>query len=215
MHKLMIKTHNTTGLKYLCYTRKKDHLSYLGSGKIWKRHIKKHGEDITTEIIFQTENKNEFIQFATQKSLEFNVVNSDEWANLKIEEGDGGDTVSKKKWITDGKQDKYLDNSKLLPEGWIYGRANCVFNSSEKQKEFSSRSDRVKAGISIKLAWDEGRFKRDHSKCGVSGDLNVSKIPEVREKISQWAKNNSIKTSERAKKVKFWEYSSRGHNKNI
>ena len=68
-----------------------------------------------------------------------------------------------------------------MPSGWRYGRSNCVFNDPNKQSEFSGRSDRKKAGKSIKRAWDEGKFdKRDHSKCGTKGDQNPSKRPEVK-----------------------------------
>lgn len=31
-YKLMIKTHNVTGKKYLCITRRDDYISYKGSG---------------------------------------------------------------------------------------------------------------------------------------------------------------------------------------
>lgn len=211
MHKLLIKIHKVTGLKYLCYTKKKDHISYRGSGTRWKKHLKQHGYEFDTILLYQTNDYDDFKNYATQKSLEYNVVESDEWANLKLEEGDGGDTVSKKRWITDGSTDKYMNISEDLPHGWKYGRSICVFNDSEKQKEFNSKSDRNKAGISIKLAWDEGRFNRDHSKCGSKGDNNVAKRPEVKEKIRQAALRDSAIRSERAKKVKFWEYSSRGH----
>jgi hypothetical protein len=193
MHYLMIKTHNITGLKYLCYSKKKlEHLhSYTGSGKFWLKHIKEHGLDFSTEIIFQTEDYQEFKKFATSLSIELNVVESAAWANLKLEEGDGGDTVSNKMWITNETNDKYILKTEDVPEGWRKGRSKCVFNDSEKQKQFSSKSDRVKAGESIKRAWDEGRFNRDHSKIGRFGDLNVAKRPEVRLKISEFAKNRS------------------------
>lgn len=204
-HKLMIKTHNVTGLKYLCYTRRKNHEKYLGSGKFWRRHLKEHGYDISTELLMETEDFNEFKSLAISKSLEFDIVNSNEWANLKIEEGDGGDTVSKKRWITDGKADRYLDKNIEIPEGWRAGRSNCVFNDKNKQKEFCSRVDREYNGKQIKKAWDEGRFNRDHSKCGTKGDKNPAKRPEVRLKIQQAAIKDSKNRSERMKANKTWE----------
>ena len=197
MHYLMIKTHNVTGLKYLCYSKKKlEQLhSYTGSGKFWLEHIKEHGIDISTEIIFQTEDYQEFKKFATELSIQLNVVESNSWANLKLEEGDGGDTVSNKIWITDGTNDRYILKTQGLPEGWARGRSNCIFNISEKQREFSNRSDRVKAAESLKQTWSEGKFNRDHSKIGRSGDLNVSKRPEVRLKMSIAAKNRDPEIS--------------------
>lgn len=138
----MIKTHNKTGLKYLCYTQKKDHNSYKGSGKYWKDHIKNHGYDVTTEVIFQTEFYEEFINIAKKYSEEYNVVNDKLWANLRIEDGTGGDTVSSKCWITNGTNDIYHLKSELIPEGWRKGRSNCIFNDSQKQKQFNARANK-------------------------------------------------------------------------
>jgi len=56
---LMVKTHNITGLKYLCQTKRKDPHKYLGSGLHWERHLNKHGKDITTEIIRECQSKDE------------------------------------------------------------------------------------------------------------------------------------------------------------
>lgn len=185
----MIKTHNITGLKYLCYTQKEDYISYLGSGTKWRTHLKKYGEDISTELIFESDIYEEFKKIAIYKSLEFDIVNSKEWANKKLEEGDGGDTVSNKKWITNGIIDKYIDKNEILPENWKYGRSKCVFNDSNKQKEFNKRVDQKNKGNAIKLAWKENRVVRDHSKCGTKGDKNPSKRKEIREKIKQWQLN--------------------------
>lgn len=202
-HKLMIKTHNITGFKYLCYTRKKDHESYTGSGIDWLKHLLEHGFDFSTELLLETEDFNEFKSYAIKTSNLYNVVDSLNWANRKIEEGDGGDTVSNKRWITNGNEDRYLTIGLELPEGWNYGRSNCVFNDSNRQKEYSAKSDRKKAAIKTKQAWAEGKVNRDHSKCGSKGDLNPSKRPEVREKIKSSALRDSKSRSERMKKM--WE----------
>lgn len=215
-HKLMIKTHNSTGLKYLCYTRSdgEKYANYKGSGKKWKQHLKKYGDDISTELLYESESFDDFKKIAIEKSLEFNIVESEDWANLKIEEGDGGDTVSNKMWITDGQIDKYIFKSDDIPIGWKKGRSNCVFNDSDKQKDFAQRVDISSRGNAIKKAWDDGKFnKRDHSKCGTKGDLNPAKRPEVREKIRQSALAESEKRSIRAKQNRIWEYSNRGYNK--
>lgn len=214
-HKLMIKTHNITGLKYLCYTRKKDHDSYNGSGKVWKSHLEEHGYNFSTELIFETEDIEEFKKVSIQKSNEYDIINSNEWANLKNEEGDGGDTVSNKRWITDGAVDRYINKDDDIPLGWKLGRSNCVFNDKNKQREFSQRIDTSERSKSIKRAWAEGKMdSRDNSKCGVRGDLNPANRLEVREKISISMKSKSAELSERIKKHKPWEKSSRGHVKN-
>ena len=56
---LYLKIHNQTGYKYLGKTIADPH-KYEGSGKLWKRHINKHGYDVKTKILFQTEDKEEF-----------------------------------------------------------------------------------------------------------------------------------------------------------
>ena len=205
IHKLMIKTHRDTGLKYLCYTRRKDHDEYLGSGIAWLRHLKKYGANIITEVIFQSKDVEEFKRVAISKSKEFNVVESKEWANLKHEEGDGGDTVSNKMWITNGQIDKYILKTDLIPDGWRKGRTRCIFHDVDKQVEFSKRVNFEARGLAIKKAWDDGKMDhRDHSKCGTSGEDNPSKRPEVREKIRQSALSESVERSERMKRVKPW-----------
>lgn len=90
---LYIKT-SPLGLKYLGKTTK-DPYKYMGSGKIWKRHIDKHkltSNDIKTEILFETKDLEEFKKIAIKTSHELNIAESNEFANLIIEKGDGGDT---------------------------------------------------------------------------------------------------------------------------
>lgn len=92
-HYLYIKT-SPFGLKYLGKTTKNPY-TYMGSGKIWKRHIVKHNltpNDIITEIILETENVDELIEKGIEVSEIYDVVKSNEWANLRLESGDGGDT---------------------------------------------------------------------------------------------------------------------------
>lgn len=91
MYYLYVKTHLTTNLKYLGYTKRNPY-KYKGSGIRWTNHIKKHGYEVWTNIIFQSELKSEIIQYGAFYSKLWNVVESDEWANLIIECCDGGDT---------------------------------------------------------------------------------------------------------------------------
>jgi hypothetical protein len=93
---LLVKEHNLTGLKYLC--KKSAHsfdecVKYKGSGTYWKKHLAKHGNDVSTTCLFVTEDKQEFKKIATKYSKEYDIVNSKQWANLTIEEGQGGNTV--------------------------------------------------------------------------------------------------------------------------
>lgn len=92
---LYLKTHNLTGLKYLGKTIK-DPYEYSGSGIVWTRHLKSHGNDVTTEILFATNNKKLFRKVALEYSEKLNIVESQEFANLTREEGQGGQTWDKK-----------------------------------------------------------------------------------------------------------------------
>lgn len=88
MYYLYIKTQSVTGLKYLGYT-KRDVNKYFGSGVYWNLHLSKHGYDITTEIIYQSENKEDIKSAGIYYSLFYDVVKSDNWANLIEEKADG------------------------------------------------------------------------------------------------------------------------------
>lgn len=115
---LYIKT-SPFGLKYLGKTTKNP-FTYLGSGKIWKRHIAKHSltfEDIETEVVFETDDINQLIKKGIELSLLYNIVESKEWANLREERGDGGDTS------------KFIDFS------------NPVFYNPERSKHLNSFTD--------------------------------------------------------------------------
>lgn len=87
---LYIKQHTVTGLKYLGYTKSQDPHAYPGSGTRWRRHLNKHGAAYTTEIVGQFTDKQVAKELAIQLSEKYDVVKSKEWANLKIEQLDGG-----------------------------------------------------------------------------------------------------------------------------
>jgi hypothetical protein len=99
---LYIKTHKVTGLKYFGKTTKSDPSKYHGSGEYWQKHLRKHGKDILTEIVGYYENKEECVSAAIEFSIVNNIVESNEWANFKIENGlDGGSDKGHKKTITE------------------------------------------------------------------------------------------------------------------
>jgi hypothetical protein len=95
---LYVKTHNITGLKYLGKTVSNDPHSYPGSGTVWRRHLDKHGYDYTTEILLETDSHEELKKQGIYYSNLWNIVESTEWANLMIEQGDGGDTSQSEGW---------------------------------------------------------------------------------------------------------------------
>jgi hypothetical protein len=93
---LYIKEHKESGLKYFGKTTKSDVDSYDGSGKYWKRHLKEHGKNVKTIWSEHFENKELLQEFAEFFSDFFDIVKSDNWANLKPENGLDGWVIGQK-----------------------------------------------------------------------------------------------------------------------
>ena len=85
---LYIKQHSITGLKYFGKTTRKDPYTYNGSGTHWTRHIKIHGkEHVVTLWVSELYQDTSISDYALQFSIENDIVESKEWANLKPENG--------------------------------------------------------------------------------------------------------------------------------
>jgi hypothetical protein len=91
---LYIKQHSVTGLKYFGKTTKLNPYKYPGSGTYWTKHFKKHGKKyIKTIWVSDLYYDTSIVEIALHFSIENNIVESDDWANLKLENGlDGGIT---------------------------------------------------------------------------------------------------------------------------
>lgn len=86
---LYVKT-SPKGLKYLGVTTKNP-FSYKGSGVYWRKHLKCYkfnSRDIKTEIIFSSINRDEIKEKGLYFSKLWNIIESDEWANLCYEAGE-------------------------------------------------------------------------------------------------------------------------------
>lgn len=120
-----------SGLLYLGKTVKdiKNNPScYIGSGKYWKLHLKSNQytyKDIKTWILYETNNEEDLINMGVYYSKLFDVVNSDRWANLKEEDGTGGDTSQSKT------KEQYKDIAKKVVET---RRKNNSYLTSDETK---------------------------------------------------------------------------------
>ena len=80
------------GLLYLGKTVQ-DPYKYEGSGLRWQNHLKSHNikpSDLQTWILHETTSEQEIKELGLYYSNLFNVVKSDQWANMKEDTGEGG-----------------------------------------------------------------------------------------------------------------------------
>lgn len=128
---LCVKTHQKTGLKYLCQTKSADPYNYKGSGTNWQKHLKEYGNVHTTEILRECYTKEELKKYGLYYSSLWNVVESDDWANLKPEDGGGG-------WYLTG--DKNPQKRKDIREKTSLGMKKYLLEnprSEERKKQHS------------------------------------------------------------------------------
>ena len=87
---LYIKQHSVTGKLYFGKTIRNPE-KYLGSGVHWLNHIRKHGTKHVVNLWYYLfETKEECTEFAIEFSNKMNIVESDQWLNLCVENGIGG-----------------------------------------------------------------------------------------------------------------------------
>lgn len=161
---LYLKTHNVTGLKYLGKTEQ-DPFIYKGSGERWKRHIKKHGYDVTTEILFATKDREKFKSVALYFSEKLNIVEDINFANWVPEQGDGGDTSSSPNFI---KSLKSRPSKKEMSYEEIYGlekatELRSMRAQNNRERDWSKRNHHLKGKSAIE-AYGEERHKEIQSR---------------------------------------------------
>jgi hypothetical protein len=129
-------------MKYLCKTVKEDYLSYKGSGKYWKKHLKKYGNKVETELLYETVCLEEFNRVCLEYSSRYNVAESEEWANLIPENGlDGGNRwefldENRQEKVRTIQSEKYKGISRLIEhcKAISDGRRNMSKEDKEKRK---------------------------------------------------------------------------------
>jgi len=201
IYTLYLKEHTITGLKYLGYT-KNDITKYSGSGKYWLRHLKIHGSTHKTEILLQTTNKEEIKSMGRYYSNLWDVVNAKDeagnkiWANLRIEEGDGGAGYI----FSEEDRKKISDKSKIA---W----AN---DQSREKRILSIKESLNKPEVKAKIGETSKRTLADpvtKAKLKASSKKTWSD-PVLREKHSviqsEVQNRESVKEKKRAAAIKNW-----------
>lgn len=218
MYRLMIKTHNKTNLKYLCITKRIDWINYTGSGSQWIKHLKKHGFDFSTELIFQSEDYEEFLGVCLITSEKLNVALSNEFANIIPETGyenDNGYCNLELFWkyaSEEVKQEIYKKrNDTLMSNGnhWSVSdkrqdviesisKANSKFfaNLSLEERRLMTEKARAKA---LKVLEDKTSEKYILWKSKLSSALKEYYINAPREIISEKNRKARLNTSEESK----------------
>ena len=88
---LLVMTHNVTGLQYFCKTTRLNEIhTYKGSGLHWKRHMRKHGRDITVGVLGVYFDERRCYDAAQDFSDRNYIGKSDSWANIIPENGKDG-----------------------------------------------------------------------------------------------------------------------------
>ena len=182
---LYVKQHSKTGLKYFGRTIKEDPYKYKGSGTYWKSHTKKHGiEHIETIQLWKFEDQEEASKFALKFSIENNIVESDEWANLMLEYGmDGNSTLEARLKISEANKCKTIS-------------AETRQKMSEAAKNRAPISDQTRINIGNS---SRGRKASEETKAKMASSMKGKKLHEVaKAKISQLKKG--VPLSEQHKK---------------
>lgn len=169
MYWLMVKTHNKTGLKYLCQTRREDPFSYPGSGKYWRLHLDEHGYDYSTEILGQYPTQEELKEAGVRYSTLHSVVESEEWANLREESGDGGDT-SKTDGYKEGMKKRRSYSGKSNPNYGKVGSWSGKVGPNVGLKWYNDGKEELLCGEKPS-GWIEGRLKVTCAHCGKETNL--------------------------------------------
>jgi len=175
---LMVKTHKITGLKYLCQTKRKDPYKYLGSGKYWRPHLNKHGKTISTVIIRECQSKKELSEWGIHYSNLWHVVESEEWANLKIEDGTGGampPDIVRNIMDTKSKRNTGANNPDVIAKQLATKKLNGTLNPTTP--------DSIQQGITTKRSLNHHlQTPESIAKCLatkiINGTLNIT-TPEV------------------------------------
>lgn len=225
---LYVKTHNKTGLKYFGKTTG-DPYNYYGSGKHWLSHLRKHGFDISTEIVGYFKDANECQTFAEKFSRENSIVDSKEWANLIIENGlDGGATnfgprseETKRKLSSSLKGRKLSaeharkcrEHLKSLPKRKVgeyipsqetkkkLREANLGKKLSEETKKKMSESRKGKLRPEAK-EWLTGRIVSEETKKKISEAQKGKVVKETTKEKIRAARANQVITEETKEKLK-------------
>ena len=196
---LYLKTHNQTGLKYLGKTIKADPHKYTGSGTYWLHHLKTHGYDYSTEILKECQTEEELKHWGLYYSNLWNIVESEEFANLKEESGDGGknstETKIKKSKAKSGSNNPMFGKNRIMSE-----EAKRKISETLKGRESPNKG---------RIPWNKGKCKpkpvqiKSKNRCKTLTEEHRSKISEAM-KFHKVSEETKKKISQKTKGLPAW-----------
>lgn len=187
---LYVKQHYITGLKYFGRTKSINPFEYPGSGSYWLKHCNKHGLNyIRTIEVWGFDNQEECTDFVIIFSLENNIIDSKEWANLVLEYGTIG-------FSTHSEQSK-----KKLSQS----RKGIIF--TEQHKANISKANRARP----KLSYEACKLKRERNKA--TRIKNNTKLNE--ESLQNYRKPKTKQHSENISKARKGIVFTEGHKEKL
>tara|TARA_B100000902_G_C26687159_1_gene610654 strand:- start:73 stop:522 length:450 start_codon:yes stop_codon:yes gene_type:complete len=135
MHLIHIckKTHKVTGLMYICKTEQ-DPFKYEGSGIEWRQHLREHGKEHDTEVLFSSEDRDEVRQFC----LDYAKTNPEYWkkeeyANMLLESGGYDNTGQANPNFKHGRAVGWKSNKQIQKENDRIRNAKYYAENREKE----------------------------------------------------------------------------------
>jgi hypothetical protein len=203
---LYIKTHRQTGLKYFGKTTQNPE-QYFGSGKHWSAHLKKHGRDVSTEVLGFYIDKDACQAAAHKFSIDNNIVESVEWANLIAENGlDGGNTGRTLYHPHTDDTKKKISLAKLGQAAWNKGLLGVTpGNKVPRSDELKQRLSELNTGkvrpvsASLKTAEKLRGRKRPYISERLRG---IRRSDETKKKMSLAQQNKTPMTEDTKNKIR-------------
>lgn len=165
---LYIKQHNITGLKYFGKTLRNPD-EYKGSGKYWASHLEKHGYDVSTVWKQLFDNEIILSEYAINFSKEHDIVESSNWANLKIEDGLMGGYYGKVSQETRDKMSKSLKGKNAGKNHPFFGKTRITHS------EFMKANNPMKDSVVCKK-FSDSRRGANHPGFGKVGTTKGMKL---------------------------------------
>ena len=205
---LYIATHNKTGLKYFgkttrYFTTQELQSKYHGSGTYWKRHLKKHGDDVTIEI-YGIYNIDEVNEVALRYSEENNIVKSKEYANLIIENGlDGGKQTDEITKRIIANTDRESAEKKRQKTNMIkYGGKSPSCNKEISKKRVEKLKEKKPSGLT---GFEENGIKISKALKGKVSCLNIKNMIKFRNVVDDDYRNCWYLLGQTAKFILLYE----------